>query len=353
METLKLKAGNYFLLLLILGAALALVEFAGLAESRGALLLALAFWSCLIQGSIAAAAATEAIQGKWIATLRRELLSVYPLLLFLALAFLLLWPRTSIYPWHEHPNFWLNTEFFIFRNVVVLLAVFVTARLYVVRSLRQDPSRVKYAIIYLSVFTLSQFLIAFDWIMPLEYPWLSSLFGFYFMVEAIFAGFALATINLFFQYRFKLQQDPVATARHQEDLGRLMLGFSVLWGGFFFAQFLLIWYGNIPEEANYIARRIAPPYVELGYIFLVLTFLVPFLGLIPRWCKRNIYILTLIAASILTGIFLEKVLFILPDVQLHLGIVVLEIFLIFAVWLLTIHSRSFLLPDTGKRPDGT
>jgi hypothetical protein len=161
----------------------------------------------------------------------------------------------------------------------------------------------------------------------------------------MFAGLALAALNLFFQYRFKIRQDPVLTARHQEDLGRLLLGFSVLWGGFFFAQFLLIWYGNIPEEANYIAKRITEPYTELSYIFIVLTFLVPFLVLIPRWCKRNIFVLALVAASVLTGIFLEKVLFILPVVPLHLGIVVLEIFLILAVWLLTIHSRSLLLPQ--------
>ena len=345
METLKLKTGNYILLLVILGVSLAVVEYAGLVENRGALLLTLAFWSCLIQGSIAAVAATETIQGKWISTLRRELLSVYPLLLFLALAFLLLWPRTVIYPWHDHPNFWLNSTFFMLRNFIVLLAVFISARLYVIRSLRGDPSRVKYAIIYLSVFTLSQFLIAFDWIMTLEYPWFSSLFGFYFLVEAMFAGLALATLNLFFQYRFKFQQDPAATTRHQEDLGRLMLGFSVLWGGFFFAQFLLIWYGNIPEEANYIAKRIVDPYTGLSYVFIVLTFLVPFLVLIPRWCKRNIFVLSLVAASVLTGLFLEKVLFILPDVKLHLGIVVLEIFLVLPVWLLTIHSRSFLLPQ--------
>ena len=345
METLKLKTGNYLLLLGILGISLAVVEFAGLVENRGALLLTLAFWSCLIQGSIGAAAATETIQGKWIATLRRELFSVYPLLFFLAFTFLLLWPQTSIYPWHEHPNFWLNSTFFMLRNFVILLAVAITAHLYVVRSLRGDPSRVKYAIIYLSVFTFSQFMIAFDWIMPLEYPWFSSLFGFYFLVEAMFAGLALAVLNLFFQYRFKLQQDPKTTARHQEDLGRLLLGFSVLWGGFFFAQFLLIWYGNIPEEANYIAKRIAAPYTALSYTIIILTFLVPFLVLIPRWCKRNIFVLSLVAASILTGIFLEKVLFILPDVPLHLGIVVLEIFLILAVWLLTIHSRSFLFPQ--------
>ena len=37
----------------------------------------------------------------------------------------------------------------------------------------------------------------------------------------------------------------------------LLFGFSVLWGGLFFAQFMLLWYGNLPEEVGFIATRMA------------------------------------------------------------------------------------------------
>ena len=41
-----------------------------------------------------------------------------------------------------------------------------------------------------------------------------------------------------------------------------MFGFSIFWGGLFFAQYLTIWYGNLPEEVGYFTRRFALPFGE-------------------------------------------------------------------------------------------
>ena len=37
--------------------------------------------------------------------------------------------------------------------------------------------------------------------------------------------------------------------------GNSSFGFCLLWADFFYCQFLVIWYGNIPEETSYIIQR--------------------------------------------------------------------------------------------------
>ncbi|MEZ4484136.1 MAG: hypothetical protein R2864_05910, partial [Syntrophotaleaceae bacterium] len=102
MHDTRLSSGGCHALLLILAATIALVEYGGLIDQRGSLLLTLTFWTTLIQGALAAAAVTALVKAKWIASLRRELLALYPLLLLLALLFALLWPQLHLYPWSDH-----------------------------------------------------------------------------------------------------------------------------------------------------------------------------------------------------------------------------------------------------------
>jgi hypothetical protein len=133
------------------------------------------------------------------------------------------------------------------------------------------------------------------------------------------------------------------------DIGLLLFGFSVLWGGLFFAQYLLLWYGNLPEEVQFIARRLESfPLRALSIFFLAANFLVPFLGLLGRRAKRNDGLVGAVAALVLTGLFAERLFFILPVAPMPVGILLVENILFFTFWLLTVHSREHLLPASTK-----
>ncbi len=346
METLKLRPGNFYLVLLVLGLTLALVEYGGFVSEPGALLMTLVFWTSLIQGTVAVVAVAELIGAKWVNSLRRELLSTYPLLLFLAVMFALLWPQLDHYPWADHGGLWLNKPFFFLRNLALLLLSYLTARSFSFSALAGEQRRLPLAAVYLLVFVTSQSLVAFDWVMSLEYPWYSTLFGAYFFVEALYAGFALAAIALFCFYYRKASRNPVLTAQHLRDLALLLFGFSVLWAGLFFAQFLLLWYGNLPEEVGFIIRRTTTmPYLLMAWGFLAAIFLLPFLTLISRRAKGSTTMVAAVALTVLFGMFLEKLLFILPALPMHIGALALQNLLMAAVWLLTLHSHAWLLPQ--------
>jgi hypothetical protein len=340
-----MSRGAYPLFVAVLVISIAFFEYGGLVPERGALLMTLVFWTALLQGAVAAAAVADLTNSRWIASVRQELLSAYPLLLVSPVLFLLLAPQLGLYPWTEAPGKWLNEPFFLLRNLALLLIVYGAGRLYALRSLRGDPRTPRCAVIYLFAFVTCQSLVAFDWVMSLEYPWISSLFGAYFFVEALYAGLALAGLIFLLRSAPKKDDTPSPSPRHREDIGLLLFGFSILWAGLFFAQYLLLWYGNLPEEVRFITERISVfPFRELGVIFLLGNFGAPFLILLSRRAKRSRKMVGIAAAVVLSGIFAERAFLILPAVPMSVGALLAENVLLLAFWMLTVHSRERLLP---------
>ena len=344
--------GGFFLMQLFVAALLALLEFGGLTAGKGALLVTLVFWTAIFQGSVAVVAVTDLTGARWTAFLRRELLAAATLLPFLTGLVLLLWPLLDLYPWAAAPNAWLNRPFFLVRNLVLLAATAAAARIFARRSLVHDPARLRSAVLYLFLFVACQSLVAFDWVMSLSYPWTSSMFGAYFFVEALYAGLALAGL-LFLMGDRQQERDQASRPAARRDAGLLLFGFSILWGGLFFAQFLLLWYGNIPEEVSFIAKRIAhSPTRELCVYFLAAAFAVPFLVLLSARAKGHAGILGAVSFTVLTGLLAEKLLFILPAVPLHFGVLLAENLLLLALWLMAVKSRERLLPANDAKEPG-
>ncbi|KAF0216828.1 MAG: hypothetical protein FD174_3508 [Geobacteraceae bacterium] len=349
MTAVSLSRGKFFLLQLAVAAALALL---GLTGGRGALLVSLVFWTALAQGSVAVVAVTDLTGASWTGPLRSELLAAVTMLPLLAALFLLLlWPSLDLYSWAAAPTAWLNRPFFLTRNLALLAAAATAACLFACRSLRQDPARVRFAVAYLFLFVACQSLVAFDWVMSLAYPWVSSMLGAYFFVEALYAGLALAGMLAFLLDRQRREAEADWPAARR-DLGMLLFGFSILWGGLFFAQFLLLWYGNIPEEVQFVVERVsASPSRELCAFFLAACFAVPFLILLSARAKRNAGILGAVSLAVLLGMLAEKLVFVLPAVPVRFGVLLAENALLLAVWLLAVQSRERLLPEVGGKAE--
>ena len=118
-----------------------------------------------------------------------------------------------------------------------------------------------------------------------------------------------------------------------KDLAILLFGFSLLWAGLFYSQFLVIWYGNIPEEVSFLVTRLSSsPLRELTASILILYFFVPFFVLLPGRSKTNPYVLFAVSLSVLLGILVERFVFLAPVVPLSplaLGINFFVLFVLF------------------------
>ena len=230
------KKGGLAVLIAAAGALMAFVSLTPAAGRGGSLLLAFLFFVAVVEGCIAAAAAGATVNARWVGAVRKELLSVTPLLLLAAFLLLLLIPFVDSYPWAGKPGIWLRKDFFIGRNLVFLLLAYVTARRFAAAPADGEGTKSR-AAWYLLVFVVSQTLTAFDLVMSLEYPWISALLGGYFFIESIYGGFAVAAL-LCLLFRGTPPADRGHGSRSDlSDLSILMFGFSIMWAGLFFAQY--------------------------------------------------------------------------------------------------------------------
>ena len=331
MKGLPEMTGGRIVLFVLAGGVVALTQFGPLAKDGGSLLLALLFWASVIEGCIAAVAACTLIKAKWVASVKRELLSVHPLLLFVSVLFLFLTPFVDSYPWVGREGIWFDKGFFVGRNFVLLLLAYLAARRFAIASNRDEEGRERFAAIYLFVFVASQSFMAFDWVMSLAYPWVNTLLGGYFFIESLFAGFALSGILYAFLHGTPAPTHGPTGRSDLKDIAILLFGFSILWVGLFFAQFLVIWYGNIPEEVSYLLARISSsPLRELSLSILAFFFFVPFFVLLPGRSKTNPFVVFAASLSILLGILVERFVYLAPIVPVRFGV-------------LAIHFLCFLL----------
>ncbi len=231
----------------------------------------------------------------------------------------------SLYPWYREPNdtnspfqaLWLDRSFFLLRSVVYL-GLWVGLVTGLVRAARRQADRpagpgVRIAAVFLVVFALTCWLSAVDWIMSLDAPWSSTMFGIY-QFAGMFLGALAALIVLVVWLEHGGYFGGRLTRDHRRDLGTLLFGFSSFWAYTWFCQYLLIWYVNNPEEAGYFLRRQQGPWPALTVASLALNWAVPFLVLLPRAAKENTLVLLAVAAAVLLGRWLDLYLMVLPSV---------------------------------------
>jgi Ni/Fe-hydrogenase subunit HybB-like protein len=302
----------------------------------------LVFWSGLAVTGPAIAGMMQLTEARWSPSVRRIALTTAGFLpVAFALLLLLILGQGVLYGrWIDPPAdistlvakkaLWLNTPFFWARNVVLALALFAAAFAFV-RMLLADPlpaeterqrvrrNRVAVSVLFLWVITVS--LWGFDLVMTLDPVWYSGLFGGYFVVSTLYTGFALLSILTVAANARGLATVPAAAV---QDVAKLQFALSIMWMYFFWSQYLVIWYGNIPIETRFFVRRFfVQPWLTVSWLVMVLGWLIPFIYLLKRLTGRppqRHSPLVVVAVFGLVAIFLERVLVIVPSVDPGAGL---------------------------------
>jgi hypothetical protein len=188
----------------------------------------------------------------------------------------------------------LNPGFFMIRGVVYLVVWALLARFFVANSAAQDIDRSversrsmsKWAGPAAILFGLTTTFAAFDWIMSLNPAWFSTMFGVYFFAACAAGGFSMIALVCLRVQAQGLMRDLI-TAEHYQDLGKMLFGFGIVfWAYIAFSQYMLIWYGNVPEETTWFLARQVGQWRLVSAALLLGHFVIPFLFLISRWTKR-------------------------------------------------------------------
>ena len=205
--------------------------------------------------------------------------------------------------------FWLQPGFFVARAAVYLVLWSALGwwlrRESIGQDRRPDPGVTRKLQIAsapgLVIFGVTVTLASFDWVMSLDPHWYSTIFGVYVFSGAVVGILALVVLLAVALERRRGPLAGIVTPEHYHDLGKLLFGFVVFWAYIGFSQFMLIWYGNLPEETVWYRHRFEHGWYPVSVAVAVGCFVVPFFFLLGRDVKRHR--LTLSAAAIWLLVF--------------------------------------------------
>ena len=338
------KLTVFFAMLALAGTAGFIIAILGPEPLRAwqAYLVNFLFWTGLSSGAVVFVAVLNLTGAMWGRPLKRlaEAFGAY-LPVGFVLFFVLYLGRTELFPWIREPvparQAWLSAPFLFARNGVGLLLLTLVSTAMIACSVRGDrqwsagtaeerragegPSpwernwkRQQVLSPVLAVayaFVLS--LMGFDLVMSLDAHWYSTLLGGYFFIGSFYTGVAALCLLSLAMVRSGGLSDRVRP-RLFHDLGKLVLAFCLFTGYLFYAQFLAIWYGNVPAETRYVILRVKlTPWEPVAWAVLFMIFLIPFFVLLSRSVKARRLPMILLSLMIMVGMWLEKFILVAPS----------------------------------------
>ncbi|WP_117881771.1 quinol:cytochrome C oxidoreductase [Aureibaculum luteum] len=239
----------------------------------------------------------------------------------------------------ETKDWWLNIPGFLIR-AVIYVSIWIGFRHFILKNSRlQDESGdLKYfkrsfnlSVVFLVVFLVSELFMAFDWLMSIDHHWFSQLYSFYVFASMFVSAITvIALVTIYLRSRGFL---PQVNDSHIHDLAKYMFAFSIFWTYLWYAQFMLQWYANIPEEATYFYPRLLGEYQPLFIGMLIMNFVFPILVLMNSDYKRIPWFVVLAGLIILTGHYLDVFVMVAPGTvgsHWHFGIPEIGALLFFA-----------------------
>ncbi|MHC4441150.1 MAG: hypothetical protein ACYTA5_01010, partial [Planctomycetota bacterium] len=241
--------------------------------------------------------------------------------------------QIHVYPWldvgeveHNHllqgKQAYLNFPFFAIRAIAFFILWIGFAVFYIRTSLKQDHGQAgaeatvkmrKMSAPFMLIFALTVTFAGIDWIMSLNPYWFSTIFGVYIFSGMAVASLSAITIAVVYLRKSGRLGGEVVTDDHLYNLGALLFAFVCFWAYIAFSQYMLIWYGNIPEESFYMVRRMEGGWLRVSIGLAMVRFFVPFVVLLSRRAKMNPTILLWISMLMLAGQLLDLYWLIMPE----------------------------------------
>jgi hypothetical protein len=156
------------------------------------------------------------------------------------------------------------------------------------------------------------------WIMSLDVTWYSSIWGLQFLVGQGFAVLALSILTVVKLSRVEPMKTLLRTTE-QHDLGKFAFAFVMLNMYLTFAEFLIIWSGNVPDEIPWYLSRIRGGWWWICLADVCCHWAIPFCLLLSRNLKRDKRRITLLAMFMLFARALDMFWLIEPNFKDHAG----------------------------------
>ena len=300
----------------------------------GLLTASFLFLMGISQTGVVFCAMTRLVKAQWSKPYYRLAeLSTVAFLPFAVVGFLLIYAygRDDLFYWlpaspEHHLSPWLDSGWLLIRNLLGLAFFYGLAVYYAFNGLQPDLAgadgegvdhrAVEARLYLLSPLVLLSYVVcntlfAWDFGMMLIEHWHTTVFPILFWFGNIFAGTAALIIFPALLGGDKSPASPFGIDQVR-SLGMVVTAFTLMWLYFFWAQFFVMWFGNLPHETEPLWRQMYGHYSPYFWTMMAGCFFIPFVTLIFAFVKRSTWAMCLLAIGINLGIWLYKYLTVVP-----------------------------------------
>lgn len=321
------------------------------------------FFAMIASAGVTVAAVQRITTARWSRGVVRmiEGFAAFMPVAFVFLLIILFVGNSKIYPWwnlvgtpeliHEK-NTYLNHGFFWLRSLLIFGAMTVCSLWFTWLSVRLDVGvtpeegaswaagwrakmragfgderrelhathhrQGKIAVAIVLLYGLGWVVLAWDHSMSLDTHFYSTMYGWQVFMGA-WVAMLMAWSIIARWWRNHLGAYDVITEAHFHDIGKLCFAFTAFWGYVTFGQYLVIWYGNVPEESHFFYLRLVAPWKNVTLLAGWLGFVFPFFGLLSVKAKTYTPSMAFFALCSLVGIWLSRYTEIYPSVYVGHG----------------------------------
>ncbi len=275
----------------------------------------------LALSGVALTAVLYLVGARWRFQIRQlavSLFSLFPLAFVLLLILLLGYEHT--FPWvghighgeeEAHMPGWYTPPLLAAREVIGMLVVMAVWWLFIKRQeaserSEEDAAKFHRVACWVPFFTvLYATMVAWDFEMTLKPAWHSAIYGMQNLVSnfGMFLAFMVIWIYVL-NTREKLVKKVDEYVYNY--LAQMMLAFTLLWMYTFFAQYLVIWYGNIGDERNRIDTMQDGVYSFFWWAMVAMKFVIPFVSLCFPVTRHNVQATMAVAVCMIVGTLFER-----------------------------------------------
>ncbi len=296
------------------------------------------FFVGLAQGGIILSCSYYLVQGRWMraASHMRVAEAGWPFLLLAVVLFAgVFLGRNHLFPWIAHPiakkAAWLNVPFMFSRDFAAIAVMAWLSGWYVRLSRRQDairwasePTTIemppaglrRLAPVLCILYIYAYSLLATDLIMSLSPLWHSTLFGWWWFEMCFFSAICGSALVASIFSSVLPNGNAFAHSNVRHDYGKLVFAFSIFWIYLSFAQYLVIWFGDLPSETFFLVMRFwHQPWEVFSWLGPVLVWVLPFTVLMGVRPKKSKATLGAVSALALIGIWLTDYDMVVPSLS--------------------------------------
>lgn len=259
------------------------------------------------------------VGAKWRFQVRQLSVSLYSLFpLAFVLLLILLAGGSHTFPWlghlahgEGHMPGWYTLPLLAAREVIGMMVIMFLWRIFIKRqevSERSEEDRAKFHHIacWVPFFTvLYATMVSWDFEMTLVPAWHSAIYGMENLVSNFGMFLAFLVIWIYFLNTGNRLVKRVENFVYNY-LAQMMLAFTLLWMYTFFAQYLVIWYGNIGVERDRVDSMQDGDYGAIWWSMVAMKFVIPFVTLCFPATRHNPQATVAVAACIILGTLCER-----------------------------------------------